>query len=136
MSDTPLPLEPPASPAELSWIEAYRDPLGADERPFALLRQLHTQRGLPPTARLGRPWSEDIGDGWLFHMNGSRDQARLCEAPGALATVCLPRHLLVFRHGQPVLLIDTKGGWGTPDDRAAFVARLAIFLETLKGEAT
>lgn len=118
-------VEPPSL-----WITAWREPLGKDARPFALLSALHTHRHLPPTAKLGKPWSEDIGDGWVFHMNGHHDEPCLVEG-----TACLARHLLVFHQGQPVLLIDPSGGWGQPTHRDAFTARLAIFLETLKGEA-
>ena len=125
MTDAPLP----------AFFADYRDPLGEDRRPFELLTALHTWRGMAPTVHLAFAWSEHIGDGFVFHMNGSHRETRMCRAETGGATACLPRHLLVFRHGEPVLLINATGGWGQPADRDAFCDRLAIFLETLKGEA-
>lgn len=119
MSDPDLP----------PWIAAYRDPLDADERPVALMRRLHTLRGLPPTARLRGPWREELGDGWVFHFNG-RPEATLCDG-----SACLGRHILAHHNGEPVLLINADGGWGTPADRDAFCFRLEIFIQNLMGEA-
>jgi hypothetical protein len=123
-----------ADPDLQGWVAAYRDPCSADDRPVALLRPLHTLRHLPPTHRLARPWSEDIGDGWAFHFNG-KAEAVLVRLDAKTGHAVPGRHLLVLRHGAPVLLIDHTGGWGQPALREAFIQRLAIFLETLKGEA-
>lgn len=133
MSEPALPLDAPPAADMPAWIAEYRDPLGEDEAPVKLLTALHTFRHLPPTRRLARPWTEDIGDGWVFHFNGQEEPVLI--ATGERTGIALiGRHLLVLRHGAPLLIIDKSGGWGQPADRDAFTARLAIFLEQLKGE--